>query len=374
MRLFLSAIVLSLLVLSVGAQQFSQVVDETTIIGITGRTDADTEELAVGPSGNIYVIDEDESGNDRVLRFNSAGGGGVIITTEDDIVAAIELVNGANSTVTDFSINGIELDSDGDVILTNGDGSGPDSLVSVVDAASGAITVVSTEVSPTVSAIEGCTGMTVIGTTAFCGVNGAFGAAEDSVITIDVNAAGPTAAGTTIITEAELIAANGAAAGAYNLNAFSAGASGLIFADSGGAGTTDDVFTSDTAGTTVSVLILATTIETALGVADIGINDTAWDGNGDLWLSNPFGGSGDAADDGCIKIGDPTGTVAIYAFSEADVSGDLGATSSSLEGAGYDSTNSRIVFANGSANNASEGVVTIGQSQVPVELSVFSTD
>ena len=74
------------------------------------------------------------------------------------------------------------------------------------------------------------------------------------------------------------------------------------------------------------------------------------------------------------KIVDPTGTPVYHAYPESQVAGDLGGTSSSLEGVAYDATNTRLVFANGFADNTSEGVVAINQTSVPVELSVFSAD
>src|SRR5687767_6999859 len=98
--------------------QWSVLIPESTITAVTGRADAAVEEMAVDASGRILIVDEDEGGNDRLLRFDSNGTNGIVVTTEASIKAAIELVNGT-STQGNFSINGLGVAADGDIIMTN---------------------------------------------------------------------------------------------------------------------------------------------------------------------------------------------------------------------------------------------------------------
>ncbi|NUP90223.1 MAG: hypothetical protein HUU25_10425 [Candidatus Sumerlaeia bacterium] len=370
------SVILGALAAAAPAGVIQVAVPEASITALTGQIDAQPEDMAVDALGRLIVVDE-QGGIERILRFDSDGSNGVFICDEADILSALNAVNGT-LTQAAITINNIAVATDGDLVFTNGDGGGPDNLVTVSNQASpaGTITVVCTAVSASPSPIEGCVGSTVIGNTAYVCLNGAFGAAQDSVVAVDTNAPGPQAPFTLIANQAALEAATtGESAGGINLGPIAASAMGdLIAADSNGAGTTDDIVLIDLPGGTVALLVDDTDTEGDLGTTDIGYTGIAQDSAGAIWGANTFGTA--AGDDGILKlVGASGGAAFTHLLPETQIAASVGATPATMGAArmAYDPSSSRVYWVDQGGSDR-EGVLFVSQATVPAELSGFNAD
>ncbi len=369
--------VLGTLAAAAPAGVITLVVPESSFTALTGQADSAPAEIATDGSGRILVVDQNQAGNDRLLRFDSDGTNGVLIQTEDNIVAAIELVNGT-SVQDDFSINGVSVAADGDIILTNGDGGGqPDGVVAVANAPLGAITVLSTAVNGTPSPVEGINRSTVIGNTVYIAVNDGFTAPQDAILSLDTNGAGaPAIAATVEVNEATLTGVFGVADTALVISAIEAGGSGLYIGDSGSASGSDSFAEVVLPGGATSILVSEADILADISDTDTGFSSLTVDGAGSIWVTNNFGGP--ASDDGIIKLVSPGGGVAqAHLFPESQVVANVGGTEAGpgggTDGIIYDAAQSRILVTN-SAAGATEGIIAISQATVPAELSGFNAD
>lgn len=345
------------------APTFSILIPESSILPVTGRPDFDHAEVAVSSSGEIAFVDADELGNDRILLATFPGPVVTLVTTEDLIVAAIEAVNGTD-TATDFSVDGMDFNADGDIVLVNGDNADEESVVKVTTG--GAITVLHTRVDAGASGVEGATGLCCIGNIAHICRRGEFGGSDD-IVSLDTDGAGaPQVTVSTIVTQATLEATLGVAAFEVDLVDLDTDGTDLIAWNSASSAANDDLVRVTTGGV-ASVFALATAIEAALSDTDIGGGSIAIDGDGFAWLTNTSGG---AYDDGIIKVNQ--GVASCFAWTEGTVAADLSDTTTFFASGAmaHDATLDRLVLSNG--DDGSEGIVAVSATAVPVELSVFS--
>lgn len=365
------------------AAQWTQVIDEASIMALNGNVDPAAEDIAVDATGRIYVVDEAPSANEHVLRFDANGTNGVKVTDEAAIIAAVNAVVGSSPAITAFTINSISVAQDGDIILTNGDASGSDCMVSV-NPTTFAVTVICAGVNGTPSAIEGCTASCVIGNTAYACVNGTFGAAEDAVLAVDTNSASaPSATASVVVgqTALEGVATGLTAGGALNLGPIFGvgslvGPGGTLFVgDSSGSGLTDDIFAVSVPANTVSLYVdKADTLSDIAGSTDFGYGGLVASPNGALWGANQFGGG--TGDNGVVKFTNVSGGAATTTlFDEASIKTDLGEASGGavyLGRGAYQASASRILFAyQGNSSSTKEGVIGNVQTAAVADWSMY---
>jgi hypothetical protein len=356
------------LAMSVSAQiagPYTTIVTEAEIIAVTGQTDYDAGALAVNSSGTIYCVDLD--GTDRILRITPGSPNVVeVMADNDDIIAAAELVNGTTS-MTAFNPRGIAVDSDGDIIVVgftnvnNGD-----TIVSLTDTVPATITVLQTSVDGADSGIPGSSSLTVVGTTAYVGLDDSFGVADD-LVTLDTNASGPSATVTTLVTQATLEALPGQVASEVAFNSLSNDGSDVFGTLSDAAESTQDVARITSAGV-VTIVASGADITAALQLLDGTVTDNgsgaiAVDGEGDIWVSNSFGDG--IFEDGILQI-TSSGVDAAPATLISNQLG-LGAGNTPFlgnDGFAYDAANDRILFNQGEDGDTfdGEGIVAVTAS------------
>lgn len=349
------------------AETFSVLIANTAVTALSGNASPIVDDVAVDATGRIIFADRATSSNENIVRFDSNGTNGVLVKTVADIITAVEAVNGT-STQSAVTIRGIDVAADGDIIVLS-DGSGAQTgLLLSIDPTTFAVTVLCCSKDASVSTVEGSGVLKVIGNTAYVGYEGSFGGpAGDAVVAVDTNdtvnlpnipstiIAGPAAL--------EAVVTGLLGPGSLNLGPITSTPSGdLIVADSNGSGTTDDLILIDLPSGTPSLLVdnTDTIADFSSGsVTDIGYGGLAVVPSGTVYGADNFGSPNTDTGRGIAKLESPgagiaTGTLLTNGQFKTDTGGT---TTPSLGRAVYDSTSSRVLFANSSGDR--QGIIAM---------------
>jgi hypothetical protein len=315
---------------------------------------------AVASDGTIYTIDRSAAA--RLVKI--VPGTPNTVTVLADATAMWTAIDGANGTApgTAFNARFVSVAADGDVIvggfITGGDNH--DTVLSI-NSTTGAVSVVYTAVDAALSQIDGIEAMTTLGNDVYVATSVAFGAAN-SVWKLNSNdASAPNATVTELVNEAALIAALGGGSGEdVALNALASDGTNVFGTASFTATASDDVVQITPAGVTTLYLdsadIIADLAALDNTVTDIGFNAIAIDGDGTVWLTNPFGDG--TYDTGLLWIENVSGgTGTTGGITGAALQAQLGGTALPFfgnDGLAWDAANSRIIW--GEDGTGQEGV------------------
>lgn len=285
------------------------------------------EEIAVLPDGRLVIADDNSSGPtgdpniglDEVIIADISGSSPVlsVLADETDFAAAVSAAGGSQ---TEFTIQSLAVDSNGDVIVLT-DGSSPEyAFLFNVDVATGNVEVI-TGLDATPPSIEGGDALAVIGTTAYIYADGYYGCPTgDSVLSIDTTLTGGTTAATVVVQDSDFQALT--SGNVWGINDMDVNSDGdLVLCNSAYAGANDNIVLLDLPAGTLSILVDATDIESDLGATDVGFTSMAVDAaNADrIYLYNYYG-QGDGDDDMIVidNAGGGVGDASIF-ITEDDI-------------------------------------------------------
>jgi hypothetical protein len=377
MRTIITGLTLALALAGFGWSQaagpYSLIVIKAELDAVAPDGDFGVGELAVNPTtGIIYAVDDTgpTGATNSILRIDPGTPNTVTLLADiTSIIAAIDAADGTTGA-TEYEILAMDVADDGDLIavgFTNAD----DTVVSITDA--GAISVVHTSVDGGGGSVNGASSLTVIGNTVYVGLDDSFGPADD-LVTLDSNdASAPSAAVTTLVTQATLEALPNQTPGEVALNALNNDGTDIIGVLSEAATSNDDIVRITPAGVVTievgSADVIADLQALDPTVTDVGFGAIAVDGDGDLWLPNPFGdGSYDAGVLQIANITPPTGDTTGVTGASLEFQLGLPAGSGPFlanDSFTYDALNDRILFGEGDTN----GIVAVNASP-PLVTSV----
>ncbi|GAB4324631.1 MAG: hypothetical protein Kow0059_20350 [Candidatus Sumerlaeia bacterium] len=352
---------------AVQAQQWQMLLDEATILSVTGDSDIELQCLTALSDGRFIVADDL---NDKLLLLDPNGATPTdkvkVMANQTDIFNAIDSANGTSPAPTVYSPRGSGVNSAGKFLFYSDGASEPGTVIALEPTAPYTISVLSTSVNGNPSPVEGGAGMWVGGNTAYLLVERNFGAAEDAVLKLDVSTIvnDGSLVPTTLTGETDLLTATGEASNsslAVNCTeGISPSATEIIVGNSGSGSSNDNLISINVSTGAASLYLQATDIEADLPDSDIGFSDIAISPNGDIILTNSFGGA--SFDDGVIHvtgITPPNGTAT--GWSETTIATDVGQPSGQVshqdENAVWDATRNAFVIA--SDGNLTEGLLMI---------------
>jgi len=212
-----------------------------------------------------------------------------------------------------LTIRGLKVDDQGNIIIASDSGAPEIAFLFRVNPQTKEVALLSGLDRRTPSSIEGIAALAVIGTTAYLGLDGFFGAITgDSIVAVSTTGPdGGQAAATVLVSEAALRSVVPAGDIAIRDMEWLHGSEGainrLVAVNSATAGANDDILAIDLSTGGVFVFVAAADIEKDLNTSDIGPSAMAVDPNGMIYLINKFGMG--AADDGIIAVANPGGGV-----------------------------------------------------------------
>lgn len=309
-------------------------------------------DMVVDASGTIYAVDSGAGNIVSIVPDPSDVDNATVteLATFAEIFTEIDNNNGTSSA-TAFNGRGIGLDSSGDVVvsgyLSDSDG---DSVVVIANDGS-SISVLYTPQNADTSLINGIEAIEVLGDTVLVATSVDFGDAN-ALFTIDTTATGPTAAVTTLVDEAGLTAVTGLSGEDTSLNDLSSDGTNFFGTVSKTGSANDDILQITPAGA-VSVYVADSDITADLAAIDAAVTDVGYaaltlDGDGDVWLLNPFGdGSFDAGVIESSNITAPNGSA--DGITGADLDSQIGSNGAFLanDTLAYDSDNDQVLFFEG---------------------------
>jgi hypothetical protein len=235
----------------------------------------------------------------------------VMITDTASLRAKVDELNGDDPAPDRMSVQALDLDRDGHLIILT-DGADPEqAYLFHVDRKTKEVALVSGLDRPflpaaPISSIEGNRSLAVLGTTAYITLNDRFGAfSGDSIVAIDVHSATDgRGVAQEVISAAQLEAVTGQGQDAIELNdiAVRPSRNTLVAINSGRAQSNDDILEIDPQAGTVSVLVAASDIEADLGIPDVGFSGIDVGPEDVIYVMNTFGTSGHPATRGIIAI------------------------------------------------------------------------
>jgi hypothetical protein len=291
----------------------------------TSPTSARPGRLGVTQDGKLLLSDFSDSANNEVFLFDEMATPPLAkLTDTATLKAKVDAANGADPAPTAMTIQTLDVDSDGHLVILT-DGADPEvAYLFHYDIQTKALTLVSGLDRPfapvsTASSIEGNRSMAVVGTIAYITLNDRFNAFNgDTIVGIDVHAPDTgKAVATELVSQSKLEAVVGVGQD-IDLNDIAVRPSKgtLVAINSGRAQSNDDILEIDPKTGTVSVLVAATDIEADLKATDVGYTAVDVGTNDVIYLANAFGTSGEPATRGIIAIANPAagkGDATLYA-------------------------------------------------------------
>ncbi|MCS6816648.1 MAG: hypothetical protein N0A16_12195 [Blastocatellia bacterium] len=287
--------------------------------------------LSATPDGRLIFTDFSDAANNEVFIADVSVTPPIItkVTDTATLRAKVDAENGGDPAPAVMTLQTVEVDEDGHIIILTDGGGDELAYLFRVDPRSGEVALISGLDRPfmpiqPISSIEGNRSMAVLGTTAYILLNDRFGAFNgDSIVKIDVHAPdGGRTAASELVSQAQLEAVIGVGQD-IDLNDAAVWPSRgtLVVINSGRAQATDDLLEVDPRTGKVSLLVAATDIEADLGIPDVGYSGVDVGSDDAIYLLNTFGTSGHPATRGIIAIrnaGGGKGDATLFA-SEAEI-------------------------------------------------------
>jgi hypothetical protein len=291
----------------------------------TGPTTARPGRLGVTQDGKLLVSDFSDSASNEIFIFDETANPPLTkLTDTATLKAKVDAANGADPAPTAMTIQTLDVDSDGHLVILTDGGDPEVAYLFHYDIQMKTLTLVSGLDRPfapisTASSIEGNRSLAMIGTMAYISLNDRFNAFNgDSIVAVDVHAPDTgRATATELVSQAKLEAVVGVGQD-MDLNDIAARPSKgtLVAINSGRAQSNDDILEIDPKTGVVSVLVAATDIEADLRATDVGYTGVDVGANDVIYLANAFGTSGEPATRGIIAIANPAagkGDATLYA-------------------------------------------------------------
>lgn len=332
--LFVSMFVL-LLAMSVQGQSWTFMATESEITTVTGKDSFWNAEI--GTDGNGLFVFVCRRNEDTLLLLDPDGSPKIqILASQQNMVDAINAANGDHADVTEVSIQAVDFNANGKVIVYSDAGDPEQAAVMALEpTVPTTFNVLSCAVgSGGNSPVEGGNGMVVNGNTVCLLVEGGYGASEDAILSLDsstlVNDGSATVS--TLIGESDLMTAAGETSNSdYRHNdAVMKDSNTMIVLNAGSNSSNDNLIQIDLSGGTpsASLYVDSSDIVSDLGgtVSDIGPEAMGIDSIGEVYLTNRYGDG--EAQNGVLILQNisPPNCDATY-DSESTIAGDLGGTS-----------------------------------------------
>jgi hypothetical protein len=259
----------------------------------------------VTAGGNYVFTETSDTANERVYLADVSTDPPTIrlITDENALRDKIDAVNGSAGRPAAVSIQSVDVDEDGQIILGSDQSGAESGMIFRVNPATGAITLLAgLDGEPTQTSVEGVGFIAVKGRTVYVILEANFGALNgDTIATVSVDApdGGQTPAEEFVSEDAFRAVLGLTDPLAFRPVGFLPNGN-LVISNSAAGAASDDVLEINLETGAVSLLVAATDIEADIGASDIGQNGGAVDSNGTLYFTNAFG-VGDT-DDGVIVV------------------------------------------------------------------------
>jgi hypothetical protein len=304
----------SLMAFGQGSPEIRLAISAAQMIMASNGTTAFPIRLGLTKDGKLLLVDSGDRNNEKVVAWDitTTPPTPKVIVTEAQLKAKIDAVNGADPAPQVLTIQSVDVDGDGDVIiLTDGSNTAtpPEyGYLFNVNPQTSAIKLLSgLDAPPGLSSVEGNRSLAVSGETAYITVNDRFGAVlGDAIVRIDADGpdGGKTAAEQFTSNDQLLVAIP---SGDIDVNdiAVNPKTGNLVAINSGTATSNDDILEIDIITGVPRVLVSAADIKADLGTSDVGYSSIGADADGAIYLSNQFGPSGDPTNRAIIAIKNP---------------------------------------------------------------------
>lgn len=267
--------------------------------------------LAATANNRVFFSDHGDRENIGIFEAYSITPREIMkITDTATLRAQVDALNGAEPAPLVMSVQALDLDEDGHLIILT-DGASPEqAYLFRVDRQTREVALVSGLDRPfggaAVSSIEGNRSLAVVGTTAYITLNDRFGSPTgDSVVALDVHSASDgKGRATEVISASQLESVTGQAQSDIELNDIAVRPlrGTLVAINSGRSSSSDDILEIAPVEKSVSLLVAATDIEADLGIPDVGFSGIDVGPEDVIYLANAFGTPGHPATRGIIAV------------------------------------------------------------------------
>jgi Lamin Tail Domain len=299
----------------------SDIADANAVGDDPGDRFSSPEELAVLANGDIVFLEDNSNGPTGdpaigieeiiVADLSTDPPTLTVLADENDLLTAI--TNAGGTPPAELTLRGIDVDSNGDLIVYNSGGSEVSYLFNI-DGTTGAVEMI-TGLDAVTPSIEGINALAVIGTTAYMAGTAFYGTPDgDVILSVDTTLTGGATAATALTTQGEMDALGIT----YGVNDMAVNSDGnLVLCNSSFGSATDELLLYDITGDALSVWVDPADIIADLNAAGLtGVSDMGWNalaidtaGASDVvYIQNDFG-DGEAAS-GIVRLQNISGAAA----------------------------------------------------------------